>query len=363
MFKRNADTIILTSVAILVVLGLAMLASASSYLGASKFGDPYHFVKHQLTFGVGVGILGFAAGYFTPLRFLKSASLVLLLLNVALLIMVFTPLGGGFGTADRWVTLGGITFQPAEPLKFTFITYLAAWLTSRAKDRKSDVWEGLLPFLIIAGIIAGLLFLQPATSAVFILMGAALVVYFVHGVRLSYLAGIILLATLAFAAVVYATPYRMARVTAFLNPSADPQRTGYHVNQAITAIGSGGLFGVGYGRSSVKMNLLPEPIGDSIFAIIGEELGFLGAFLFILVFLTLVMAGYSGSTLVRTPFARLLLIGFSSLIALQVALHIGAVSGIAPLTGVPLPFVSFGSTALVTFLTMSGVMVNAVRKG
>ena len=275
--------------------------------------------------------------------------------------MVFTPLGGDFGTANRWIQIGDFQFQPSEILKITFITYIAAWLTSKGKDRKKDFFEGLLPFLIICAIISGLLLAQPATSILVIIMFSALIVYFAGGIRLSFVAVMGLLGIVALGLVTIITPYRAERVLSFFNPEADIRGAGFHGRQALIAIGSGGLTGVGYGKSTLKIDSLPEPAGDSIFAVIAEEFGFLGSMFFISLYFLLVYTGFAGSRKARTDFGKLMLIGFSSIIGIQTFIHIASVSGIMPITGIPLPFISFGGTALVTFMAMAGLMVNITR--
>lgn len=363
MLKKHADRVILITAGILIILGLAVLASASSELGKIKFDDSYYYLKHQLIHGLSFGVAGFLAALLIPYKFFQKAALPLLLLSVVALILVFSPLGAQFGSAARWLEIGPLTIQPSEILKFTFIVYLAAWLTSRYRDRKNDFMEGFLPFIIISGIIAVLLVLQPSTSIVAILMLTGLIMYFVNGARLSYILFFIFIGILGFCLIVYLYPYRLERITSFLNPEVDPLGWGarYHLNQARIAIGSGGLFGVGYGNSIAKVKFLPEPIGDSIFVIIAEELGFVGALFFIFMFFVLTMAGLVGSQHIRNRFGRLAVMGFSSLIAIQVFVHIGSVSGLIPLTGIPLPFISYGGTAMAVFMTMTGLTVNLLR--
>jgi cell division protein FtsW len=364
MLKKHADRVVLITTFILLVLGLVMLVSASSESGKIKFNDTYYYIKHQLIYGFGPGLLGFLAGLFISYKNFKRLAFIFLLLNLAALTLVFVPFtGANFGAADRWISVAGVTLQPSELLKFTFIVYLAAWLTSRTKNRKSDVAESFLPFLILSGIIAFLLIIQPSTSTVIILMTAALIVYFINGARISFIAGVILVGILGLGLVISLTPYRLQRITTFINPGVDLEGTRYHLNQSLITIGSGSVFGVGYGNSVSKIKYLPEPIGDSIFAVIAEELGFLGAIFFIGLFFILVMAGFLGSRNVRNQFGRLTVIGFSSVLAVQIFVHIAAISGMIPLTGVPLPFISYGGTALATFMTMSGLTVNILRNG
>jgi len=360
---KQADTIIIVICAILIVLGMAILASASSHIGAAQFGDAHHFIRQQFIFGFGVGIVAFFVAMFIPLKFLKKYSFALLLMSIVLLILVFTPLGADFGTANRWIDIAGIQFQPSEIIKLTFITYIAAWLTSKNKDRKKDFFEGLLPFMIISGIIGALLLAQPSTSVVVLLMLSALIVYFAGGIKLSFIAIMGFVGALVLAIMIAITPYRAARVMSFLNPDIDTRGSAFHVNQSMMMIGSGGLTGVGYGESTFKIFFLPEPAGDSIFAIIAEELGFIGSMFFIFLYFLLVFTGFMGSTKTRTDFGKLILIGFSSIIGIQTFMHIASVSGLTPMTGIPLPFISYGGTALIIFMAITGLMVNAFRNG
>jgi cell division protein FtsW len=204
------------------------------------------------------------------------------------------------------------------------------------------------------------LILQPATSTVAIILGSGLIVYFASGAPKRYLAGIILLAVFIIAAVVYVTPYRRARILGFLNQSADTQGQNYQVNQALIAIGSGGLWGVGYGQSATKANL-PMAIDDSIFAVIGEELGFAGTATLIVLFCLFALRLFWDARRVGDRFGRLLLVGIGTVVSFQAFVNIASTAGVIPLTGVPLPFVSYGGTALAAFLTMSGIAANVTK--
>ena len=216
-----------------------------------------------------------------------------------------------------------------------------------------------MPFITISSIIVALILMQPATTTVIILMAASLIMYFVSGAKLRYILGIILLGVIGLAIVISATPYRFNRVMDyFRNANADIQTSGYHRNQALIAVGSGGLFGVGYGQSTLKYKFLPEPIGDSIFAVIAEELGFVGSIFVIAAFVLVFIRGISIAKNSRDDFGKLAVMGFISIIAIQTFVNLGAISGVLPLTGVPLPFISYGGTALAIFLTMSGIVVN-----
>lgn len=358
---HSPDYFFFAVVVVLVVFGLAMLASASSNLGRTNFNDTYYYIKHQILYGLSFGIVGFIVGYFFYYGNWKKIAFILLLISLATLILVFTPLGLQARNTSRWLHLGPLSFQPAELIKLTFLMYLAAWLSNPKFKRATDFQSGLLPFLIISAIIAGLLILQPATSTVVILLVSGLTVYFVSGAPLKYILLITVCAIVAIGLVIYLTPYRWARILGFLNQSADTQGANYQVNQSLIAIGSGKLGGVGYGQSATKTNYLPTPIDDSIFAVVAEELGFIGAGALVALFATFAVRLFWLAKKISDRFGRLLLIGFGTVIALQAFVNMAATSGLIPLTGVPLPFVSYGGTALAAFLTMSGIALNVSK--
>ncbi len=355
---HQPDHILFAVVIMLTVFGLAMLASASSELGKVRFNDSYYYLKHQIYFGLSLGLVGFCAGYVLRYQFWKKIAVPLLIINLIALILVFTPLGVQVGNATRWIKIGPLTFQPAEILKLAFIIYLAAWLGNKKIKRTTSFFEGFLPFALISGLVALLLFLQPATSTVAILLGAGLVVYFLDGAKLRYALLIILAAAIGVGILIQATPYRKARILGFLNKTEDLSGKNYQVNQAQIAIGSGGLMGQGYGQSSAKLNFLPASIDDSIFAIISQELGFIGSGLLVVLFAVLSFRMLYLAQKMRDRFGRLLLAGFGAIIAFQSLVNMASISGLLPLTGVPLPFISYGGTALAVFLTMAGISLN-----
>jgi cell division protein FtsW len=358
---HNPDYFFFAIIVILVVFGLAMLASASSNLGKTQFNDTYYYLKHQILYGISVGIVGFLVGYYVYYGHWKKVAFILLLMSLAALVLVFTPFGLQANNTSRWLRLGPLSFQPAELMKLTFIIYLAAWLSNPKLKRATDFQAGLLPFLIISGIIAGLLILQPATSTVAILLFSGLAVYFMSGAPLRYILLIALCAVVAIGLVIYITPYRRTRILSFLDQSANTQGANYQLNQSLIAIGSGGLTGAGYGQSATKTSYLPTPIDDSIFAVVAEELGFVGAGALVALFALFAARLYWLAKKTNDRFGRLLLIGFGTAIALQAFVNMAATSGLIPLTGVPLPFVSYGGTALAVFLTMSGIALNVSK--
>ncbi|MEK7110892.1 MAG: putative peptidoglycan glycosyltransferase FtsW [Patescibacteria group bacterium] len=354
---HRPDPFLIAVLVILVTLGLVILASASSELGKLKFGDSYYYLKHQLMNGASIGIVGFAVAYFIRYQRYRKIALIGLAANIVFLALVFTPLGLVAGGASRWLRFGPMSFQPAELLKLTYIVYLAAWLTN-AKFNRRTILQGIVPFLCVSGVIAGLLLAQPATSTVFILLASGITVYFVSGAPLKHLTLVALGGIAIFVLIVWSTPYRAARILTFLDPSRDTQGSSYQINQSLIAIGSGRLTGLGYGASTSKARGLPAPLDDSIFAVAAQELGFAGAGALVMLFALLVYRMLWLARGRRDRFGQLILVGFATIIGLQSIVNMGAVSGLLPLTGVPLPFVSYGGTALAVFMTMGGVAVN-----
>jgi cell division protein FtsW len=359
---RTPDYVLIIAVFLLVIFGLIALASASSDLGKIRFNDTYHYFKHQIFFGLSFGLIGFLLTYYIHYKKYRRVALPIFLMSlVALCLTLFTPLGFSSGGATRWLGVGSASLQPSEIVKIAFILFLAAWLSRPGSERGKNVAGGLLPFLFLSGGAAFLLLIQPSTSAVAILLCSAFIVYFMSGAKITYIASAITVGALALALVVYVTPYRFERFASFLHPEVDTAGTGFHLSQALITIGSGGLTGVGYGKSTNKYRYLPESIGDSIFAIVAEELGFVGAVFMIGLFLVLVLRGFLVAQHMRDDFGRLLMIGFASLIGIQAFINIAAISGLMPLTGVTLPFVSYGGTSLAVFMTVSGIMANISR--
>ncbi|MEK7193539.1 MAG: FtsW/RodA/SpoVE family cell cycle protein [Patescibacteria group bacterium] len=355
---HSPDYVILSLIFILVIFGLVMLASASSELGKKNFNDTYYYIKHQLLYGLSFGILGFFLASKLYYRYYQKFAVVLLLLSLGALVLVFTSFGHTAGGAGRWLKLGPIIFQPAELLKLTYIIYLAAWLSNSRKGREGNFFEGFMPFLIITGLIGGLLVLQPATSTVVILVSAGLGTYFLSGAKLKFIALVGLLGIAGFALLIYLTPYRLARIEVFFNRDQDIEGNGHQINEALITLGSGGLWGSGYGQSTSKFGRLPASVNDSIFAVIGSELGFVGAGTLVVLFAFLSLRILWLAKDFRDHFGQLVLVGFAIIIGLQAFVNMAAISGLLPLTGIPLPFISFGGTALAVFLTMGGIINN-----
>jgi cell division protein FtsW len=358
---QKPDYVFLGLFAFIAIFGLVMLSSVSTAVAFQRFGDSLYYVKHQLLYGFLPGAFVCAALAMIDYRYWKRFAFPLFVTSIVFLLLVLTPLGTAFGGAKSWLNLGFVTFQPSEVVKLTFILYLATWLEARDQRSIKDFSDGLMPFLISLGIVMGLILLQPDVGTMSIIVLIALMIYFVAGANMKHLlslgaAGIAMLAFL-----IKIAPYRAARFTVFLHPELDPQGIGYHINQALLAIGSGGLFGLGFGYSRQKHLYLPEVIGDSIFAVIAEELGFIVVTLILLTFLALIYRGYQIARNAPDQFARLTVAGIMSWIGFQSFVNIAAMVGLLPITGLPLPFVSYGSSSLVVLFAAIGIVINISR--
>ena len=357
------DYTFLGLVAALILFGFFMLASASGPSGYESFGDSFYFVKHQFIFGLIPGIAALLLFSRIPYTYWKRSAWPLFLLSLLLLTLVFIPgIGATFGSSRSWISIGGLfSLQPAEIVKLTFLFYLAAWLEKQGEEGVRDVTSGFLPFVTVLGMMMFLLALQPDVGTMAIIVGMSMVVYFIAGAPWKHLAILVSGGVGLLLLLIKIAPYRAARLTTFLSPELDPQGIGYHINQALLAIGSGGLFGLGYGHSRQKFQYLPEVSGDSIFAIIGEEMGFVIASLVVLGFLWFFLKAIKIAKASPDPFGRYLVIGIVSWIMFQAFVNIGSMVSIMPITGVTLPFISYGGTSLAVCLAAIGVILNISR--
>ncbi|MCX6763134.1 MAG: putative lipid II flippase FtsW [Candidatus Moranbacteria bacterium] len=359
--KGKVDRGLLLTVGLLIVFGLVMISSAGIAYSKTRFDDPYFFFKRQLT-GVGIGVLALLVFQGINYKFWRKISFPLFLASIVCLILVFIP---GFGAkiygANRWLQLGPLSFQPSEMLKLSLIIYLAAWLESRG-ERIRDVFEGVIPFLAIVGIVVFLLIKQPDMGTLGVAIIVAFSIFFVSGAKISHLLTMAAAGAAALWILIKTESYRMNRILVYLHPELDPRGIGYQINQALLAIGSGGIFGVGIGKSLQKFNYLPEPVGDSIFAIIGEELGMVGCLFLILLFVILAVRGLRIARHAPDTFSRLTATGIVTWIFFQAFINIAAISGIIPLTGVPLPFISYGGTSVVFLLVGVGILMNISKQ-
>jgi len=357
---KNIDRKFLIVLGLILIFGLFVLFSASFIVSAKKFNDPSYYLKEQLLKGVLMGVIGFIFFSRISLEFLKKYSFLFLIFSVGLLILVFLPnLGFSHSGSTRWLSLGPLTFQPGELLKLSFIIYLASWLNSRREDIKGFS-GGLLPFLIIIGIVGALLLMQPNMGTFSIISVSAAATFFVAGGKLNHLFITCLIGIIVLSAFIFLKPYAAQRFKVFLNPQEDISGAAYQINQALTSIGIGGVAGIGINNNIVSP-YLPETIGDSIFAVLGEKLGLFGISFSIILYLLFAVFGYRIAIKSPDYFSKLLAVGITTWIVAQSFINMAAISGLVPLTGVPLPFMSYGSSGLVIGLMAAGIIANISR--
>jgi len=356
------DYVLLGVLGAIVVIGIVMLSSASTVVGFEGFNDPNYYIKHQLLYGILVGAVGFFVASRLDYHIWDKLAFPLLVMTIIALLLVFIPgIGLGLKGANRWINLGAFTFQPAEMAKLTFLLYLSSWLQKRGGGIKSFSY-GFLPFVVILSVLAGLIILEPDFSTMLVLVFMSVAVFFVAGANLVHMSWFGAIGAGLFLLIIKIAPYRAARFTVFLHPEMDPQGIGYHINQALLAIGSGGLFGLGLGHSRQKYNYLPEAHSDSIFAIISEELGFIFSVVLISLYLFLMVRGFRIARRAPDNFGKYIAVGITIWITFQAVFNIAAMVGVVPISGIPLPFISHGSTAVAFSLIGMGILANISKQ-
>ncbi len=363
MKQKQIDKTLLFIILALAIFGLIMVASAGVSYSQTRFADANFFIKHQFLFGFLPGVILLYFIQKIDYHFWKEVAVPFFLFALILLVLVLIPgIGSSAYGASRWLNLGPISFQPSEITKIAIILYLATWLDSRGKKKIEDVYEGLVPFLGILSVASFLILKQPDTGTVGMIAIISLTMFFVSGAKIAHLLAIALSGVMGLVGLIMVAPYRMNRFLVFLDPTTDPQGIGYQINQALIAIGSGGVFGVGLGHSRQKFNYLPEPVGDSIFAIIGEELGLVGAIVIIGLFVFFALRAMKLARNSKNEFSRLVVIGIASWIIFQAFINMAAISGIIPLTGIPLPFISYGGTSFIFLMFAMGILLNISKE-
>jgi len=358
---KSVDTILLTIICILVAAGFLIFSSASLGLLARDGASFGSVAFSQFVFG----ILGGGAALFVMsnihYRHWRQYAFYIFLGSLLLTLAVFIPgIGLTHAGATRWLDIGITTVQPSEFLKIGFVIYLATWLSG--VHTKIDSWKyGLIPFIGFISLVGGVMLLQPDTDTFLIIACAGMAMFLAAGAKwrdigIIILSGIVLVALLALA-----RPYVMDRFTTFLNPEDDPLGSGYQIQQSLIAIGSGGTFGRGFGQSIQKFDYLPEAIGDSIFAVYAEEFGFIGSVVLIIGLMSFALRGLKTAAQASDMFGTLMVTGFITIIIGQAFLNIGAMIGLAPLSGLPLPFISHGGTALLSTLAALGIVLNVSK--
>lgn len=357
--KKSSDFPLLLTVLMLVVVGIVMVFSSSHYYALSKMNDSYHFLKRELMWA-GIGLLGmFFTMNFDYWKYKKLAPYAFIL-SIGLLILVLTPAGISFNGAKRWIGVGGFTIMPGEIAKICAIIFVASRLC-RKPEKIKDFVNGVIPNLLIMGIYFGLIILQPNMSTATTITAIIGCMMFVAGMRWIHVTAMGLSGFVFLAIMIIIKPYRMKRLTGFLDPFSDPRGTGYQAIQSLYALGSGGIFGVGLGKSIQKYLYIPEPQNDFIFAIIGEELGFIGCVTVIILFLLLIWRGVKIAINAPDLFSCLLATGVTAMVAVQVVINIAVATSSMPVTGIPLPFISWGGNSLAIFMAAIGVLLNISR--
>lgn len=390
--KNRLDYILLFVVTVLIISGSLFLAALSAPVSFRKFNTTNYFLFHQIIYGLLPGLILGIIFFKIPLAQLKKISPILLLLNLIVLTFVFLPfIGLQLRGASRWINLGIASFQPSEFLKITTILYLAAWLKSqdnrgskkkyfskiskkthmgnlynyftRSKEKNIlyNVKKTLLPFLFFLGVISLILTLQPDVSTLGVIIFISLLIYFAAGTPIWHSILMILIGMGGLITLIRIEPYRLSRLIVFLKPEIDPMGIGFQMKQALIAVGSGGITGKGLGMSVQKLGFLPEPMSDTIFAVFAEETGFIGAIILVCLFLVFLWLGLRISKLAQDKFCRLAILGITLWITIQAFVNISSIIGILPLTGIPLPFISYGGSHLVAELIGIGILLNISR--
>ena len=357
----SLDRTLLMLTIILTVTGFFIFSSASLGLLSRDGANFSSIAMGQLLFGVIGGAVALFITSTMHYRVWRQYAFYFFLVSIVLTLLVFAPVVGfGHGGAQRWIKIGSFTLQPAEILKLGFVIYTATWL-SGMKHVVTSSLKGTLPFILLLSGVGMLLLLQPDTDTFLIIAISANTMFITAGgkirdVILMFLAGVLLITVLAFT-----RPYIKDRLQTFIDPSRDPQGSGYQIKQSLIAIGAGGVFGRGFGQSIQKFEYLPEPMSDSVFAVYSEEFGFIGSFILLSLFAFFSFRGYRIATRAPDLFGMLLVVGLVTLIIMQALLNISAMLALMPLSGLPLPFISHGGTALLMTLASVGIILNVSK--
>lgn len=336
------------------IFGLLMIYESSNVSAYKDFGDQYHYVRDQIKY-LSIGMVGMIVTSFISYKKYYSWSLWLMFLTIILLISVFIPgIGIKLLGAHRWIGFSSFNFQPAELTKITLIIYLAAWFSNKEKGR-------LLPFLLLLSLVVGLIILQPDLGTAIIITAIGLTMYFLSGAPFWHFIMVVPVTILSILGLAITSPYRFRRLTTFLDPNIDPLGASYHIRQILISLGSGGLFGIGLGASRQKYQFLPEATTDSIFAIIGEEFGYIGAICFIMLYIYFLYKIFKIALNARDKHSFLLAGGIFAFFCCQAVINLGAITAFLPLTGVPLPLISYGGSNLIVSLISIGIILNINR--
>ncbi|MGE8204175.1 stage V sporulation protein E [Heyndrickxia sp. NPDC080065] len=358
--KSNPDFLLIIVTLTLLTVGLIMVYSASAIWANYKFDDSFFFVKRQLLFaGIGVAAMFFIMNvdYWSW----RSWAKMILIVCFVLLILVLIPgIGMERNGSRSWIGIGAFSIQPSEFIKLAMIAFLAKFLSEQQKYI-TTLKKGLVPSLSLVFLAFGMIMLQPDLGTGTVMLGTCVIMIFIAGARILHFVVLGLIGVAGFVALILSAPYRMDRITSFLDPWQDPQGTGFQIIQSLFAIGPGGLFGLGLGESRQKFFYLPEPQTDFIFAILSEELGFIGGTFVLLLFALLLWRGIRIALGAPDLYGSFLAVGIISMVAIQVMINIGVVTGLMPVTGITLPFLSYGGSSLTLMLMAIGVLLNISR--
>lgn len=357
--KKTPNLIILTVVAILVIFGLFMVTSAGVVISQERYNQSFYFAKNQILKGLLPGLaLGFIF-FLIPYQYLRKYALPVFIVGLILLGLVFIPgVGVAFGGAKRWLHIGSFNFQPSEIFKLAFIFYLASFLGKTDKLGKKERHQRIIPFLIILGITGLLIALEPDIGTLGVFVLTAFAMYFMAKTPLSHILILGTAGILALVVLINIFPHALERVQVLLHPDIEQEGKAYQINQSLIAFGSGGILGQGLGQGKQKFLYLPQAASDSIAAVIGEELGFLGMLGLLSLFVAFGYYGLKTAKNAPDDFSRLLAGGITCYIIIQAFINITAIVGLIPLTGVTLPFISYGGTSLAVSLIGVGILLN-----
>ncbi|HLR07850.1 MAG TPA: stage V sporulation protein E [Bacillota bacterium] len=358
--KYPPDYTLLSLIIALLIVGIVMVYSSSYVWADYKYGDTLFYVKRQLLF-IGAGVFAMFFIIRIPYSTWKNYAKILLFVCFILLFLVLIPgIGMVRGGAQSWIGIGAFSIQPAEFIKLGLIIFLAAYLSEYQKYITSFM-KGFFPSLILVMVAFGLIMLQPDLGTGVVLVLTSMVMIYAAGARLWHFFGLGLVGMIGFLLLILSAPYRISRIKAFLNPWEDPLGDGFQIIQSLYAIGPGGLIGVGLGKSLQKYFYLPEPQTDFIYAILGEELGFIGGTMVLILFMLLFWRGIKVALEAPDQFGCLLALGIISMLTLQVMINVSVVIGLIPVTGITLPFLSYGGSSLTLTLCSVGILLNISR--
>jgi cell division protein FtsW len=359
--KGSIDFILFSTIMLLIAIGVVMVYSASSYMCFfdKNIQDSMYYLKRQGLWAILGTILMFFAIKFDYHR-IKKPTKYLMMGSIILLLIVFAfPATNG---AQRWIQFGPIGLQPSEIAKYIIVLYMAKSIETKGGRKIESFLYGVLPYLLVSGFYAALVLAEKNLSIAAIIMIVTLIVLYASGAKITHIIGIMMFVFIGGVAGIIFEPYRMKRFTSFLNPWADPKGSGYQLIQSLLAMGSGGIWGVGLGRSRQKCYYIPEPHTDFIFSIIGEELGLIGCVIIISLFIILIWRGIVTAIKAKDVYGTILATGITSVIAIQAIINIAVVTGSMPVTGVPLPFISYGGSSLLFNMIAMGVLLNISRQ-